>query len=142
MIGKILPDAYYFHISLLPSAPAWVQEVVQGVGGLEYSVLKVLHNKKAVSFLNYPRFFEEDFPVLVESHTLSLASKKLVTRRYQKNRPILHRKELLVSEELRGLCEKSSKAYEEFLRENPQVDLKSIGRENFLQGVFYTISKN
>ena len=132
MIGKILPDAYYFHISLLPSAPLWVQEVVQGVVGLKYSVLKVLHNKKTISFLNYPRFFEEDFPVLTESHTLTLASKKLVARKYHRNRPILHRKELLVSNELRGLCEKSSRIYEDFLRHNPQGDLKSIGRENFL----------
>ncbi len=101
-MGKRLPDAVYLHAEALPRAPDDLQAIVDkaragaSVDG-RWNVVKLATDAPKLSFLWYPRFFDEAFPALVASTVVDLASGKTTHRAYQDaNPPILHRKETLL----------------------------------------------
>ena len=107
-IGKITPTAYYIHISQLTSLPEDAQIAIEKgfeQAGLNedsiFNVLKIAHDLSSLSFLHYPEFFENSFPELESSwHVdLKLMSSSFRTYANSFNPPILHRKELLLSED-------------------------------------------
>ena len=65
---------------------------------LSWNVCKVSLYRKQVSLLHYPRFREDEHPALSEAASVDLNSGEARVRRYAPNgnRPILHRKELLL----------------------------------------------
>ena len=108
LIGKQTPTASYIHISQLSSLTEDIKEVIfKGFeqAGLNedsvFNVLKIAHDLSSLSFLNYPDFFEKGFPELESSWHVDLILKSSSFRSYVNslNPPILHRKELLLSED-------------------------------------------
>ena len=108
LIGKQTPTAFYIHISQLSLLPENIQEVI--FNGFEqaglnedsvFNVLKIAHDLSSLSFLNYPDYFERGFPELESSWHVDLILKSSSFRTYANsfNPPILHRKELLLSED-------------------------------------------
>ena len=107
-IGKQTPTAFYIHISQLSSLTEEKQAtIVKGFeqAGLSedsvFNVLKVAHDLSSLSFLNYPDFFGKGFPELDCSWHVDLKLNSCSFRTYANslNPPILHRKELLLSED-------------------------------------------
>ena len=107
-IGKQTQTAYYIHISQLSSLTEDAQvAIIQGFEQAElnedsvFNVLKISHDLTSLSFLNYPEFFEKGFPELESSWHVDLILKSSSFRTYANsfNPPILHRKELLLSED-------------------------------------------
>ena len=107
-IGKQTQTAYYIHISQLSSLVEDAQvAIIQGFEQAElnedsvFNVLKISHDLTSLSFLNYPEFFEKGFPELESSWHVDLILKSSSFRTYANsfNPPILHRKELLLSED-------------------------------------------
>ena len=64
------------------------------------NVIKIHRKSKKVSFLTYKDFDKDPHPQLMKSIRVDFLKLKIQTRLYDKsnNRPILHRKELFVSE--------------------------------------------
>ncbi|WP_131766133.1 DNA phosphorothioation-associated putative methyltransferase [Candidatus Protofrankia californiensis] len=99
-IGKLTPTALYVHTDCEPSLSAALRvyiacaELVAGRPPLA-NILKLHHDRPAVSFLEYPEFDAEGHPRLATSTLVNLAQTKVETRDYtaSANRPILHRKE-------------------------------------------------
>ena len=63
-----------------------------------WNVCKFSPRRRKVSFLYYPRFRDEEHPVLTAAASLDLNDSTMRVRHYPPNgnRPILHRKELLL----------------------------------------------
>lgn len=106
-IGKTVGDHTYVHVSALGSiSPEWQERASAALQSLSadaravVNVVKVHTQSRRVSLLVYPEFEAEDFPVLSASWTES-ATGGFRYRSYDdsSNPPILHRKELLVTEE-------------------------------------------
>jgi len=106
-IGKQTPTAYYIHVSQLSSLSNEEQAtIIKGLdqAGLstdsEFNVLKLSNDLSSLSFLNYPEFFDEGFPELESSWHVDFKLDTCTFRTYSNsfNPPILHRKELLLSE--------------------------------------------
>ena len=106
-VGKKTPTANYIHVSQLSSLTEEVQKTIsEGIemAGLdadsEFNVLKFAHDLSSISFLNYPEFFNEGFPELESSWHVDFILDTCTFRTYSTsfNPPILHRKELLLSE--------------------------------------------
>lgn len=99
--GKTLPDAKYIHIDLIPYVPQPVIELLMQAQ-IDLSLQKVVfniikfHTKDfKISLLNYPMFFKESYPALMESCTIDFVRNKHRITNYKNssNPPILHRKE-------------------------------------------------
>ncbi|WP_238985404.1 DNA phosphorothioation-associated putative methyltransferase [Nitrosococcus halophilus] len=75
-----------------------------------YNVVRYELGTSCISLLYYPNFFEEPFPALRESWRVDLAAGKLSYRTYKDslNPPILHRKELLISDDHPRWCQYKS----------------------------------
>jgi DNA phosphorothioation-associated putative methyltransferase len=103
-VGKLLPGDLYVHRSAEDDLPALVRVVVAAakriVGDLEYDLVKVALDGRAVAFLRYPGFEELAHPALRRSVRVFLPKATWEVRDYSgsANPPILHRKETLVSE--------------------------------------------
>ena len=101
-IGKRLPQAVYLHIDGLAEAPPALRAFVAGAAervpsGVSWNVVKLSHHAPKVSFLWYPRFFEDAFPELASSFIVDLISGIAQRRDYgDENPPLLHRKEALL----------------------------------------------
>lgn len=101
-VGKITPTALYFHESALPALTPLLR-VYEGcarsyLGAVEAAnIIKLYRHESKVSYLSYPEFDRDPHPGLHKSVTVCLRSFKVRVRRYDANRPILHRKELLVA---------------------------------------------
>ena len=69
----------------------------------EFNIIKAGTRQVTISLLNYPGFWRQAFPVLSDSAKLNLESHELEVTDFheRKNRPILHRKELLLPPEHR-----------------------------------------
>jgi hypothetical protein len=65
-----------------------------------FNVARFGRSSDEVSLLNYPKFFEDAFPALLESWHVDLAASRVSYRTYQDSLtpPILHRKELMLAE--------------------------------------------
>ncbi|MBW4566306.1 MAG: DNA phosphorothioation-associated putative methyltransferase [Mojavia pulchra JT2-VF2] len=103
-VGKLLPDAFYIHISALHA----VEEVLQQYESLARSVasqaeiptiIKFSTKKRKISYLLYPNFDTDPHPALKASIQVDLETLEIAYRDYSKsdNPPILHRKETLVT---------------------------------------------
>lgn len=103
-VGKVLPDGIYIHSSALPSLPASLRKIARRAAELlppatSYNVLKISRNKPRVSFLLYPAFDTDPYPVLSSSLVVDINKRAIVAaRRYSgQDGWILHRKDLLVA---------------------------------------------
>ena len=102
--GKKVGDALYFYVDTIDALPEHdrraIQEarVIAGLEASDHNVVKLSSDRRRVSLLTYPRFFEDPFPALFRAVAVNLASGVVVTRSYdlKNNPPILHRKELLL----------------------------------------------
>ncbi len=105
-VGKVTQDALYVHRSALPELPP-VLRVFEGcarvlVGEVDdANILKLRRHKPRISYLQYPDFEKEPHPALEQSLLVRLDDLSLSIRSYSEsdNPPILHRKELFVSDD-------------------------------------------
>lgn len=105
-IGKVVARDAYFHVSLLERLPEAMRHSVEvGISltrlmaGSDFNVIRLSLSMSDMSLLDYPRFFDEAFPVLHRSWSIDLNQKTYRYRSYESsiNPPILHRKELLIA---------------------------------------------
>lgn len=105
-IGKVLPDAVYLHVSLMPRLPDALQDFIRNsveeyVGSTKWNLLKLHRRDFRISLLDYPGFDEDSYPALKSALTIDLLREKARRADYSKsnNPPILHRKESMVGED-------------------------------------------
>lgn len=102
-VGKLVADDLYLHRSLEPDLPPPLRLVVAAArmvtGELDYTLLKLRLDGRAVSFLQYRDFDEVAHPPLVYSVRVYLPRASYQVRNFavSRNPPILHRKDTLVS---------------------------------------------
>lgn len=115
------------HISVLAKLPADRQELVKqaellaGVQhGKQFNLIRFDHKGQGIAFLNYPGFFEEAFPVLLESWKIDVGMQTVKYRSFagSKNPPILHRKELFLKPD-----DKRRKKYEQLTKTAEKLGL-------------------
>lgn len=100
--GKALPNAKYFHRSLVeqlePELRDFVYLIERALKCTTWNVLKLARREYRLSFLDYAEFEETPYPELKTSISVDLIKLSTENRDYseQENPPILHRKELLV----------------------------------------------
>lgn len=108
MLGKKVLNNFYWHSSLTTVQNDEVQQHIaeaENLAGLQagadYNIVKYDINGQALSLLWYPGFFNDPFPALEKSYRIDLKFKRVEKRSYQTslNPPILHRKELLLSQD-------------------------------------------
>ena len=108
-IGKVLPDAFYVHVSALGRLPP-VLRVYEGCGRVlvgtveDTTIVKLQRIERKVAYLSYPQFDRVAHPSLATSLRADLRTfeVKWTDFRASDNPPILHRKELLVSDDYPG----------------------------------------
>ena len=107
MLGKKVVNHYYWHFSLTPEQPEDIQKkIIQAEQlaklqpDIDYNVVKYEISGHAISLLHYLDFFDNPFPPLGKSYRIDLSTERVEKRNYQNslNPPILHRKELLLSQ--------------------------------------------
>jgi len=107
MLGKKVLNNVYWHSSLTTAQNAEVQQHISDAetlanlqANIDYNVVKYDVNNGLLSLLWYPCFFEHPFPALATSYRIDLKARRVEKRSYQAslNPPILHRKELLLSQ--------------------------------------------
>jgi DNA phosphorothioation-associated putative methyltransferase len=99
-VGKLTPTARYVHRSALGHLPALLRlydfcaTLVIGQPA-DANIVKLHHDKAAVSFLTYPEFDRDPHPRLGHSCTVNLTSQtaEMIDYTTRGNRPLLHRKE-------------------------------------------------
>ena len=103
VVGKLLPESLYVHVSGLALLPGLLRYYECRARYLlpkdeEWNLVKLGLSRPAVSYLTYPEFDEDAHPALARSVRVDLNTKKVAVRDYSKskNPPILHRKELFV----------------------------------------------
>ncbi len=102
-VGKQLPKSMYVHRSAEDDMPALLRLIVfaarELVGQLEYDLVKIRRDGRAVSFLKYDDFDGNPHPALQYSLRIYLPRSEYDIREYHgtPNPPILHRKETFVS---------------------------------------------
>ena len=110
--GKQVGRKIYFHSSATLGMPPDILRDVSAASKLYKAYLKRVQPKiwdtqdigyvlsvipkERVAFLYYPGFWSHGHPVLVESFTVNLVTKKVCRREYIRNFPVLHRKELML----------------------------------------------
>jgi DNA phosphorothioation-associated putative methyltransferase len=104
-VGKILPDAMYFHASAIPTLPPLLR-VYLGCGGVlagsvAADVIKLHRQHRKVSYLFYPDFERDPHPALHASLLVDLRTFNIRFSDFRSsaNPPILHRKETLLEPE-------------------------------------------
>jgi DNA phosphorothioation-associated putative methyltransferase len=102
-VGKVLPDAMYFHATAIPALPP-VLRVYAGCGGVlagtvPADVIKLHRQQRKVSYLFYPEFERDPHPALQASLRADLRTFDIRFRDFRNsaNPPILHRKETLLN---------------------------------------------
>jgi len=107
MIGKRVLNNVYWHTSLTSAQSDAVQEAVAKAeilanihAEIDYNVIKYDVTGQGLSLLFYQEFYNAPFPVLEISYRINLDIQRVEIRSYASslNPPILHRKELLLSE--------------------------------------------
>jgi DNA phosphorothioation-associated putative methyltransferase len=103
-IGKLLPTAFYIHVSALaeidPKLRLYEGCASRNIGGTEdANIIKFHTDKPCISYLCYPGFDNVAHPKLKWSMLVDLRDLDIRFRDYshQENSPILHRKEAFVS---------------------------------------------
>jgi DNA phosphorothioation-associated putative methyltransferase len=102
-VGKILPDALYFHASVVPELPPFLR-VYEGcgralAGWVPATVIKLHRQQRKISYLFYPEFEKDPHPALNASLRIDLQAFdiRFTDFRESSNPPILHRKETLIA---------------------------------------------
>ena len=102
-VGKRVGGALYVHRDALARHDAELFGAVcscasASAGAVAWNVCKLSPYRQQVSLLHYPRFREDEHPALFAAASVDLNSGTARVRRYAPNgnRPILHRKELLL----------------------------------------------
>jgi DNA phosphorothioation-associated putative methyltransferase len=101
-LGKVLPDAVYFHRDYANQLPSLVKLILfaasQVVGELDHELVKISLDGRKVSYLRYPTFDTDAHPALEYSVKVHLPTATHTFRDYRdsENPPILHRKETFV----------------------------------------------
>src|SRR5262245_19386441 len=103
-IGKALGLRLYVHIDAISSLSGEHQDLINrarlfsGLSDDAFNVVLINAYASQVSFLLYPRFFEDPFPTLHSALAVDLNRSFQNKRSYEEslNPPILHRKELLL----------------------------------------------
>ena len=102
--GKRLPTAQYLHRSLLGELPIALARFIESISRAlklddQWNLVKLHRDEFKVSYLSYPDFESAAYPALEASYIIDLNEKKLDKRDYStfQNKPILHRKETLVT---------------------------------------------
>ena len=104
--GKQVYDKLYSHVCGLDQMPeetkALISEAIR-LGGTssvnqDFNVVRVRADHNEVALLDYPRFFEDAFPILARSWRVHVPGGLIGFRDYRQslNPPVLHRKELLL----------------------------------------------
>jgi DNA phosphorothioation-associated putative methyltransferase len=104
IVGKILPDALYFHASVIPELPPFLR-VYEGcgralAGWVSATVVKLHRQQRKISYLFYPEFEKDPHPALNASLRVDLQTFdiRFTDFRESSNPPILHRKETLLAQ--------------------------------------------
>ena len=105
-IGKRLPFELYVHVDFVDKLPIELR-LYEGcarryLGGVEGAdLIKLRLERPVVSYLTYTRFWKDPHPVLERSLQVDLKSFRVRIDDYSQraNPPILHRKELFISED-------------------------------------------
>ena len=104
-VGKRVGSAVYIHRDALAREDADLFAVVRSWAAamgdpFPWNVCKVSLYRQQVSLLRYPGFREDEHPALAAAANVHLTTGTTRIRRYAPNgnRPILHRKELLLDE--------------------------------------------
>lgn len=101
-LGKRLPEAVYIHADGLTTLPPALSRMIAAVletASIEHrwNVIKFAKERRQISLLWYPSFFEEGFPALQSALVVDLETGRSQRRTYAGvNVPILHRKETLL----------------------------------------------
>ncbi|QCF27476.1 DNA phosphorothioation-associated putative methyltransferase [Hydrocarboniclastica marina] len=104
-IGKHVARHQYLHICLRPELDETDQRLIEAAArqasvtpGDHFNVIKLAEDRRSLTLLDYPGFFEEAFPILRRYWTVDLKTEQHRFRTYEdsNNPPILHRKELLL----------------------------------------------
>lgn len=102
-VGKVLPDAMYFHATAIPALPPLLRVYI-GCGGVltgtvPADVIKLHRQQRKVSYLFYPEFERDPHPALQASLRTDLRTFDVRFRDFRNsvNPPILHRKETLLN---------------------------------------------
>jgi DNA phosphorothioation-associated putative methyltransferase len=102
-IGKVLPDAMYFHATAIRALPPLLRVYVGCgaalVGTVPADVVKLHRQQRKVSYLFYPEFERDPHPALQASLRADLRTFDIRFRDFRgsANPPILHRKETLLN---------------------------------------------
>ncbi|WP_335900945.1 DNA phosphorothioation-associated putative methyltransferase [Shewanella algae] len=103
-VGKQLPDAVYLHADALSNQDKQLFDFANAIAKAlnvnpgDWNVAKLFTSDFRISLLNYPTFYTDAYPALVQSTTVNLRELSHRTISYEStdNAPILHRKELMV----------------------------------------------
>ena len=102
--GKQLPDAIYLHKDAFSELPKTLTGFIPAVAKAlnidadEWNLVKLFKKDFRLSLLNYPRFYEDSYPVLNKSINVDLSklSHRITEYGNSENPPILHRKETMI----------------------------------------------
>lgn len=132
--GKVLPDALYFHASVIPVLPPFLR-VYEGcarvlAGWVPGTIVKLHRQQRKVSYLFYPDFEKDPHPALSASLRVDLQTFNIRFTDYRNsaNPPILHRKETFLPS--------AHPLYQKFARLTAQeeradlLDVPGIGMRN------------
>lgn len=141
--GKRVAENSYLHVDLLSQQDEELREVVHramraaGVGDHEFNVVRLARARSEIALLQYADFFEDPFPVLQQSWLIDIDGERVQLSSFasQENPPILHRKELLLSEDApqRLAYEELTRSLEDFGAFDRPLHL--IGRKQAWAGV-------
>lgn len=98
-VGKLTPTALYVHrraVHQMPTVLRLYEHCASVAAGrpASWTVLKLRHQGRAVSWLDYPEFDSDPHPKLCSSYMVDLTTLKTSFKSYEgsANRPLLHRK--------------------------------------------------
>lgn len=135
-VGKLTPSALYVHKRAASSMPV-ILRLYEHCGSVaagivpDYTLIKLSHDRRAVSWLGYPDFDSDPHPRTAWSYQVNLSDLETKYQDFQErsNRPLLHRKEEFVGsdDQFRDKYERLTKAeVAAGLYKNPQL----IGTED------------
>lgn len=104
-IGKLVRGDRYVHVSGISALTDTTRSIINKAVSVtelkveaDFNVVKIRRGNSVISLLRYPMFFEEAFPALDRSVIVDIINGSIKSRTYnaEANRPILHKKELLL----------------------------------------------